>query len=94
MSDLQQPASLLDGLILGEPISNHHGVRCCPAICESNDDKFIIKIISLPESKSKLDALIFTGACSDEAQALAYFKELADGIVSEAEILHQLGQLE
>lgn len=94
MSDLQQPASLLDGLILGEPISNHHGVRCCPAICESNDDKYIIKIISLPESQSKLDALIFTGACSDEAQALAYFKELADGIVSEAEILHQLGQLE
>lgn len=94
MSDLQQSASLLDGLILGEPISNHHGVRCCPAIEESSGDKYIIKIVSLPESQSKLDALIFTGACTDEAQALSYFKELAEGVVTEAKILQQLGQLE
>ena len=93
MSDLQH-GSILDGLILGDPISNHHGVRCCPAIEESSGDKYIIKIISLPESQSKVDALIFTGACADETQALAYFKELSSGIEKEAEILQQLGQLE
>lgn len=94
MSDLLQSASLLDGLILGDPISNHHGVRCCPAIRESSGDKYIIKIISLPETQSKLDALIFTGACTDEDQALSYFKELADGILREAQLLQQLEQLE
>ena len=75
LSDQLNAVSLLDGLILGEPISDHHGVRCCPAIRENSDDRYIVKIISLPASQSHMDALMLTGACADEAQALSYFGE-------------------
>lgn len=94
MSDQQPTASLLEGLILGEPISSHHGVRCCPAIREKSDEKYIVKIISIPATQSQLDALLLTGACTDQVQALSYFKELADGVAGEADILRKLSQLE
>lgn len=94
MSEPKQVASVLKDLILGEPISSHHGVRCCPAVREDSDDKFIVKIISIPATQSQLDALLFTGACADQAQALAYFKELADGVMGEADILQQLSHME
>lgn len=94
MTDQKPASSVLDGLILGEPISNHHGVRCCPAIRENSDEKYIVKIISIPATQSQLDALLLTGACTDQAQALAYFKELAEGVAGEAAVLRRLSALE
>ena len=94
MSDQPNAPSFLDELILGEPISNHHGVRCCPAIRESSDDKYIVKIISLPASPSHLDALMLTGACADKEQALTYYQELAQEISSEVGLLQKLSRLE
>ena len=94
MSDRKLVSPLLDGFQMGEPISEHNGVRCCPAMRENSDDKYIVKIISIPSSQRQLDALLLTGAYPDAASAMDYFKELAEGVVKEAEILKELAQLQ
>ena len=44
MSEEKSISPLLDGFTLGSPMSEHNGVRCCPAIKENSDKKFIVKI--------------------------------------------------
>ena len=86
--DLSEPKNisrLLEGKIVGEPISDHHGIRCCPAMDQDSDNKYIIKILSVPASETQLDALLLTGAYDDRESALVYFKQIADGVIEEAE---------
>ena len=94
MSDIKLVSPLLDGYVMGEPMSDHDGVRCCPAMKENADDKYIVKIISVPASQRQLDALLLTGAFPDAGAAMEYFKELSQGVVKEAETLQQLAKLE
>ena len=94
MSEPKLVSPLLDGYVMGAPMSRHHGVCCCPALKENSDDKYIVKIISVPASQSQLDALLLTGAYKDAAAAMEYFKELSDGIISEAQTLTRLSKLE
>ena len=90
MSEIKLITPLLADHLMGEPISNHHGVRCCPAIQKDTENKFIVKILSIPASQVQLEALLLSGAFSSAENALEYFKELADGVVAEAEILRKL----
>jgi len=85
---------MLDNFDMGGPISNHDGVKCCPAMRKNSDEKYIVKIISVPASQTKLDALLLTGAYQDKYSALAYFEQQAKGIVDEKKILDNLAQLE
>ena len=94
MSEQKLVSPLLDGFQMGDPISNHDGVRCCPAIRENSDDKYIVKILSIPASQSQLDALLLAGAFQDAAGALEYFKDLADGVVKEVKLHRQLARLD
>ena len=94
MSDQKLVSPLLDGYLMGDPISSHDGVSCCPAIKENSDKKYIVKILSIPSSQKQLDALLLTGAYKDAAAALEYFKYLTDNVVREAELLQQLAKLE
>lgn len=94
MSAPQLISPLLDGFVMGDAISNHDGVRSCPALHLETDKKYIIKIISVPASQSKLDALLLAGAFSDRASAEEYFKELADDVLQEAEVLQNLSRHE
>lgn len=94
MSDPKLISPMLDNFDMGGPISDHDGVRCCPAMRKNSDDKYIVKIISVPASQTKLDALLLTGAYPDKSSALAYFKDQADGIVDEKKILDKLARLE
>ena len=94
LSDKNPASPLLDGFLIGDPISDHDGVRCCPAMRENSDEKYIVKIISIPSSQTQLDALLLTGAYSDAAAATEYFRELADGVVQEAGILKELSKLQ
>lgn len=94
MSDHKLISPLLDGFMMGDPISDHDGVRCCPAMRENTDDKYIVKIISIPSSQKQLDALLLTGAYPDAASAMDYFKETAEGVAKEAEILKELSSLQ
>ena len=94
MSEQKPVSPLLDGFVVGNPMSTHNGVRCCPAMKENENEKYIVKIISVPASQVQLDALLLTGAYKDPAQAMDYFKEVADGIVKEAELLNTVAKLE
>ncbi len=94
MSEPRLISPMLDGCIIGEAISCHNGVRCCPAIRQSTGEKFIVKIISVPASQVQLDALLLTGACADNDAAAAYFMEQAQNILKEKDILASLSRLE
>ena len=95
--DLSEPkliSPMLDNFAMGDPISSHHGVRCCPAMASNSDKKYIVKIISIPASQVQLDALLLTGAYHSSAEALSYFRSLSEDVVKEAEILQKLSQME
>lgn len=94
MSGSSPVSPLLDGLIMGEPISEHHGVRCCPALREDTDERYMVKIVSIPASQNQLDALLLTGAFANELKAQEYFAELADAVTQEAELLDRLSRTE
>lgn len=94
MSEPKLISPLLDGYAMGTPISDHDGVKCCPAMREDSDNKYIVKIISIPASQVQLEALLLTGAYEDPADAMDYFKELADGVETEAQLLKKLSKLE
>lgn len=94
MSKAKLISPMLDNFLMGDPISDHHGVRCCPAMEKDADHKYIVKIVSVPASQVQLDALLLTGACKDQESALAYFREIAEGVTEEAHILQRLAQLE
>ena len=94
MSEQKPISPLLDGFVIGNPMSSHNGVRCCPAMKENSKEKYIVKIISVPASQVQLDALLLTGAYKDPAEAMDYFKEVADGIVKEAQFLNTVAKLE
>ena len=94
MSEYHLVSPLLDGFVMGDPISSHDGVSCCPAMRENSDEKYIVKIISVPATQKQLDALLLTGAYPDPASATDYFKEVAEEITKEAGLLKQLSRLE
>lgn len=94
MSEPKLISPLLDGFAIGAPLSDHDGVQCCPAMKENSDEKYIVKIISVPASQVQLEALLLAGAYKNPAEAMDYFKEVAEGIVKEAELLRKLSKLE
>ncbi len=85
---------MLDNFAMGGPISDHNGVRCYPAMENDTEDKYIVKVISIPASQKQLDALLLSGAYPSTEAALVYFKELSDGVIQEVDILNKLSQME
>ncbi len=94
MPEDMQVSPLLDGLMIGEPISDQDGVQCCPAMDAETEDKFILKILTIPASQVQVEALLLTGVCPDAEAADAYFRRSADALCEEAELLHRLSRLE
>ena len=94
MSEPKLISPLLDNFVMGDPISDRGGVRACPAMRQDNNDKYIVKIISTPANPSQLDALLLSGAYTDRADALAYYKEVCETVVNETQILSRLSELE
>ena len=94
MSEPKLISPMLDNYIMGSPISEHHGVCCCPAIENGTEDRYIIKVISVPASPAQLDALLLTGAYPDKASALKYFLQMKDEILQEVDTLEKLSELE
>ena len=94
LSDQKIISPLLDGFTLGSPISEHHGVKCCPAIKENTNKKYIVKVISVPATQAQFDALLLAGAYKDPGDAMEYFREKGENILKEAECLQNLSKLE
>lgn len=94
LSEPKLISPMLDGFAMGDPISSHDGVRCCPAMQENSDKKYIVKIISIPASRTQLDALLLAGAYPSAEAAQKYFLSLAEGIAQETKVLEKLSKLE
>lgn len=94
MSEAINGSSFLDTLTIGDPMSQRQGVKCCPAIRESTDERYIVKILSIPASQVQLDALLLTGVYPTPAHALEYFRERAEEVLQEVEILNKLHAME
>lgn len=94
MSETTHVSPLLDGFALGNPIREHNGIRCHPAIKENTDKKYIVKIISIPASQVQMDALLLAGAYKDPSDAMDYFRVQAEDVLKEAELLKNLSKLE
>ena len=94
MSEPKLISPMLDDFAMGTPISDHHGVRCCPAMPNGSDKRYIVKVISIPASQVQLEAFLLTGIYSNESAALEYFKTLADDVVRDVETLNKLSKLE
>ena len=94
MSEPKLISPMLDDFAMGGPISDHHGVRCCPAMPNGSDKRYIVKVISIPASQVQLEAFLLTGIYSNESAAAEYFKTLADDVVREVEALNKLSKLE
>ena len=94
MSEPKLISPLLDQYVMGSSFSEHHGVQCCPAMTKVTNKRYIVKIISIPASQVQLDALLLAGAYSSKNAALSYYKDVADGIAAEAEILKKLARFE
>lgn len=94
MSDPKLISPLLDHFAIGGAISDHDGVRCYPAMREESDDKYIVKVISIPGSSRQLDALLLSGAYPDAQAARSYFESLVNDVENEAQVLRHLAKLE
>lgn len=94
MSEPTLISPLLDGFTMGQPISDHDGVSCCPAIKEDTDKKYIVKIITIPATQTQMDALLLAGAYKDPADAMEYYRTIGEDVQKEAEFLKQLSQQE
>lgn len=94
MSEPKLISPLLDNYIMGDPISSHNGVRCCPAINKNTNERYIVKIISVPASQTQVDAMLLSGAYENKESALTYYRELAGDIDREATALQKLSQIE
>ena len=88
MSEIKLISPILDNFCIGDPISDKNGVRSCPAMKENEDDRYILKVISIPASQTKLDALLLTGAYPSAEAANEYFKEQTDSVIQELEALN------
>ncbi len=94
MSQPKLISPLLDNFLIGEPMSDHNGIRCCPAMNSETSEKYIVKIISLPPSRTQLDALLLTGVLKDEEDAKQYYTQRAQDWVAEIKTLQQLAKQE
>jgi len=94
VSEIKLISPMLDDFAMGDPISEHDGVRCCPAMKQDSEEKYIVKIISIPPTQMQMDALLLSGAYPDKESALTYFKALADDIAEEVNVLNKLSASE
>lgn len=94
MSSPKLNLPMLSDFLLGDVISSHDGVSCFPAIRRGTEEKYILKVISIPASAAKLEALLLTGAMSSKEAALDYYMSLSKDILKQVDILRQLSQQE
>lgn len=81
---------LLDNFVMGEPFYDQNGIRVLPAMEEGKEERYIVKIVSIPANQNQVDALLITGAYKDAESVNQYFAELAEAIIQEAGVLTRL----
>lgn len=90
MAELKLVAPLLSNMEVVECVSTHGATSVYIVKSIRSNQTYILKHISVPESRKQVDALIFTGAASDEEQAQEYYKQVVTDYQSELETLETL----
>ncbi len=83
MSEIKKVSPLLDDVELGERFSERGQTECFYCERIETGEKLVLKHIAIPESDTKVQALILTGAAADEAAANEYFRGLAEDLRAE-----------
>ena len=83
MSDLKMVSPLLDGMQVERESAEHNGRKSYILRRDSSDDRFVLKILSIPAADSQVRAMILSGAYADEAAVHEYYGKVVDDIKAE-----------
>ena len=92
MSELKIISPLLDGLTVEKELGGHNGQVCYALRQQAGSERFVLKILSLPSSESKVQALLLSGAYPDEAAVHSYYSGVAEDLRRELEAGKQLAE--
>lgn len=85
MSELKMVSPLLDQIVVERESPGHNGRTCYILRNTANGERFVLKLLSVPESDQQIRALILSGAYADEAAVHAYYGRVVDDIKTELE---------
>ena len=83
MSDLKMISPLLDNMQIEKESAAHNGRKSFILRRDSSDDRFILKVLSIPAADSQVRAMILSGAYADEAAVHQYYGKVVDDIKAE-----------
>ena len=86
MSELKMVSPLLDHMVMEKETAGHSGQSCYVLRQKTTGEHFVLKCLSLPETDSRIRALILSGAYPDEKSVHEYYGRLVDDIRAELEI--------
>lgn len=90
MSELKMISPLLDRMIIEKEYIGHDDRPYYALRNEKDGERYILKTISLPESDSRIRALILSGAYPDEQSVHEYYGRLAEDIRAELNAAQKL----
>ena len=90
MSELKLISPLLDGMEVDSCLESAGGTSVYALHSTRNGRAYVLKHISIPESQTQVDALLFTGAAEDEAAALHYYEQVVNDYKAELDDLEML----
>ena len=83
MSDLKMISPLLDSMTVENETAGHNGRTCYTVRNVTTGERFILKRMSVPASDNQVNALILSGAYSDEAAVNEYYSRVVEDIKAE-----------
>ena len=90
MPEFERAKPLPEGLTVGSPISQHHGIRCCPAVSKDSSQEYFLKLVPIPVNQDQAQALLLSGACATEADVDTYYQNQCDALLREVWLLQEL----
>ncbi len=90
MPEIKLISPLLDGMEIVQCVCSGGGTSVYRLYSRRVDRYYMLKHISIPESQTQVDALIFTGAASDEAAAQKYYEQVVSDYLEELRDLDTL----
>lgn len=92
MSELKIISPLLDGLTVEKELGGHNGQICYALRQQTGNERFVLKILSLPSSENKVQALLLSGAYPDEAAVHSYYAGVVEDMRRELEASRRLAE--
>ncbi len=83
MSDLKMVSPLLDNMQVERESAGHNGRKSYILRRSSSEDRFILKVLSIPAADSQVRAMILSGAYADEATVHKYYGKVVEDIKAE-----------